>query len=256
MPVLDVTDVESMIRILATAADPLIEMPAADRKRAIMEQVAALLGADVWIWLTAKQNLQKAGDAMAISMVDGGWADERERAEVFRVIIHPELQPTVTAPMHHAVLENRSLTYSRRELMSDDDWNSSRTGQIWRTTGFDHFVLSVYPVGEGLHSGIGFHRRLGKPAFTERDQTVVHVMFQQIDWLHRHGSSVPASEKVVELSPRERQVMLLLLGGVTRKQVAAALKLSEHTVADYLKVIYRKLGVCNRTELLAKFIPQ
>ena len=110
MPVLDVTDVESMIRILAVAADPTVEMPAPDRKRAIMEQVAVLLGADVWIWLTAKMNSRIAGDAMAISMVDGGWADERERAEVFRVIIHPELQPTVTAPMHLAVLENRSLT--------------------------------------------------------------------------------------------------------------------------------------------------
>ncbi len=55
---------------------------------------------------------------------------------------------------------------------------------------------------------------------------------------HRSGTAVPASKNVVELSPRERQVMLLLIAGDSRKQVAAKLKLSQHTVADYLKEIY------------------
>jgi DNA-binding CsgD family transcriptional regulator len=63
-----------------------------------------------------------------------------------------------------------------------------------------------------------------------------------------------APENLVSLSPRERQVLLLLLGGDSQKQVASKLGLSPYTVGDHLKEIYRKLGVVSRAELLSKFI--
>jgi DNA-binding CsgD family transcriptional regulator len=255
MQTLDTADIEAMIRILSRAGDPTVEIPLFDRKRSIMEDIAHLIGAEVWIWMTGRANPHLPGDAMAVSVVDGGWRDERERAELFRIIIHPELQSVTSGPLDRAVRESRPITQSRDQLASSQTWESTYTSGLWRAAGFDHFFISVYPIGDGEYSAAGFHRRLGKPAFSDRDLTIVHIMFQQIDWLHRQGSNVAASDKVIDLSPRERQVMLLLLGGDSRKQVAAKLQLSEHTVADYLKEIYRKLGVSSRAELLAKFIP-
>jgi DNA-binding CsgD family transcriptional regulator len=105
-----------------------------------------------------------------------------------------------------------------------------------------------------MTSTIGLHRRLGKPAFTDRDRAIVHVVFSQIDWLHRHGSDVPAKDHVLDLSPRERQVMIFLLGGDSQKEVARRLQLSEHTVGDYVKHIYSKFSVSSRSELLAHFL--
>ncbi len=51
------------------------------------------------------------------------------------------------------------------------------------------------------------------------------------------------------LTPAEHRVALLVAGGRTNREVAAALFLSERTVASHLTHIYAKLGVRSRTEL-------
>jgi two-component system nitrate/nitrite response regulator NarL len=56
--------------------------------------------------------------------------------------------------------------------------------------------------------------------------------------------------KVGMLSKREIQVAEAAAQGQTNKQIAVALRLSEHTVKNYLFRIFEKLGVSNRMELL------
>jgi DNA-binding CsgD family transcriptional regulator len=55
-----------------------------------------------------------------------------------------------------------------------------------------------------------------------------------------------------ELTPREREVVQLLLAGLTNEEIAAELFLSTQTVETHLRNIYRKLGVCSFRELLRK----
>lgn len=255
MPLLEAADVETLIRLLATVADPTVEMALADRKRQVLEGIGRLIDADAWVWYVSYLNPHLRGDVMPINAIDGGWRNEHERIEAMGVTIHPELQRTVTLQLVDATRQRRPLTLSRDQIIDDRSWLATAAGQAWRTAGFNHFIISAYPLADDIVSAIGLFRRHHKPAYTERERTIVHVMFQQIDWLHRQGSDVPAPKTVIDLSPRERQVMLLLIGGDSRKQVAGKLNLSPHTVADYLKEIYRKLGVSSRAELLAKFIP-
>ena len=56
------------------------------------------------------------------------------------------------------------------------------------------------------------------------------------------------------LSPRMEQTVRWLLGGDSEKQVAAKLRLSQHTVHVYVKALYRKYKVSSRGELLAKWV--
>lgn len=56
------------------------------------------------------------------------------------------------------------------------------------------------------------------------------------------------------LSPRERQVAELVLRGLPTKQVARALDLSPHTVTDYLRSLFDKVGVRSRRELAARLL--
>lgn len=56
------------------------------------------------------------------------------------------------------------------------------------------------------------------------------------------------------LSPREREVLVLLAKGLSNKQVADTLALKPNTVASYIKVIYQKLSVCNRAEATSQAI--
>ena len=59
------------------------------------------------------------------------------------------------------------------------------------------------------------------------------------------------NHKGVELlSARERQVIQHVAGGMSNREIAAALELSPHTVKNYLFRIFDKLGVSSRTELL------
>jgi DNA-binding NarL/FixJ family response regulator len=53
------------------------------------------------------------------------------------------------------------------------------------------------------------------------------------------------------LPPRLREALACLLEGDSEKQVARRLGLSRHTVHDYAKDLYRRLGVGSRAELMA-----
>ncbi|MBZ5630208.1 MAG: LuxR C-terminal-related transcriptional regulator [Acidobacteriia bacterium] len=57
-----------------------------------------------------------------------------------------------------------------------------------------------------------------------------------------------------ELSRRERQIVLLVVKGWTNGQVAAHLNLSEQTVKNHLRNIYKKLRVRNRVELVRRVL--
>jgi DNA-binding NarL/FixJ family response regulator len=54
------------------------------------------------------------------------------------------------------------------------------------------------------------------------------------------------------LSPREREVLLMIAGGATNKEIAERLFLSPHTVKDHTSALYRKLGVRNRAEAILR----
>ena len=57
------------------------------------------------------------------------------------------------------------------------------------------------------------------------------------------------------LSPREKQVVELMLKGMTARQIAPELGLTPSTVSTYSKTIYKKLGINSRAELFMKFGP-
>ena len=51
------------------------------------------------------------------------------------------------------------------------------------------------------------------------------------------------------LTPRERHVATLVSRALSNKEIAWELHLSEGTVKEYLSVMFKKLGVQNRTQL-------
>jgi two-component system response regulator DesR len=59
-------------------------------------------------------------------------------------------------------------------------------------------------------------------------------------------------DPAAELSAREREVLSLMAGGATNKEIADRLFLSPHTVKDHTSALYRKLGVRNRVEAVQR----
>jgi len=60
--------------------------------------------------------------------------------------------------------------------------------------------------------------------------------------------------ELADLTPREKEVLELLARGFTPKEVAAKLAIGWQTVRTYMKSIYEKLHVHNRTDAILKFL--
>ncbi|MDR0779163.1 MAG: response regulator transcription factor [Pseudomonadales bacterium] len=71
-------------------------------------------------------------------------------------------------------------------------------------------------------------------------------------YLREQNSQPEKEDGEASLSPREYELLQLLARGYRNKQVADALSLSPHTVAEYVQSIYRKLGVSNRGEAMVR----
>jgi DNA-binding NarL/FixJ family response regulator len=64
---------------------------------------------------------------------------------------------------------------------------------------------------------------------------------------------LPADPALEELSLREREVLVMVARGVRVRDVADALQLSQHTVRNHLKALFRKLGAHSQAELVLRF---
>jgi DNA-binding CsgD family transcriptional regulator len=65
-------------------------------------------------------------------------------------------------------------------------------------------------------------------------------------------SPVTETPDAIDLSPRQRQVLRLLRDGASNKAIASELGIGLGTVKQHLVVLFRKLGVTNRTAAIAK----
>jgi len=58
------------------------------------------------------------------------------------------------------------------------------------------------------------------------------------------------------LTTAQRRVFDLLIGGILEKHIAKELGLSQHTVHNHIRSIYRVFGVHSRAELLVRVLPK
>jgi NarL family two-component system response regulator YdfI len=65
------------------------------------------------------------------------------------------------------------------------------------------------------------------------------------------GRTAPADELTEPLTPREREVLRLLASGLGNKEIAAKLKISEHTAKFHVASILGKLGAASRAEAVS-----
>jgi DNA-binding CsgD family transcriptional regulator len=251
MQQLPLGDVEQIVNLVAKASDPTLGQAIPERKRVLLEGIAEVIDADIWLWSTAVPNQKLAGDAMTTCLIDGGWANDAEQVLVYQTLTNPLMYPA-QLPLLDAVKNEQYSTFLRHDLLPEDPADDAV--RTWSKTGFDSLLITIYPLGKDVYSSIGFHRRAGKQAFSERDRTMVHLILQQVEWLHRHGTNTEAKTKVVQLPPRERQVLVFLLSGDSPKEISKKLGISEYTVGDYMKNLHKHFQVNSRGELQAMFL--
>jgi two-component system NarL family response regulator len=68
------------------------------------------------------------------------------------------------------------------------------------------------------------------------------------------GEKLRARLNIPEFTPRERDVLRLIVAGRSNKQIGAALHAAEGTVKAHANRIFRKLGVTTRTEAVTEAV--
>ena len=66
----------------------------------------------------------------------------------------------------------------------------------------------------------------------------------------------PIIVEAYDLSPREQQITQLIARGLATSEIAQRLCLSQHTVRDYVKGVFAKVGVASRGELVARLFAE
>lgn len=78
-----------------------------------------------------------------------------------------------------------------------------------------------------------------------------HIARKVVQFFHQAGPSAEVSDN---LSPRETEILELLVAGYFFKEIADRLGISSETVRTHVNHIYRKLHVRSRTEAVVKYL--
>lgn len=106
----------------------------------------------------------------------------------------------------------------------------------------DCVVVPVSHEGNALGAAIFS----GNAALNEQEkftlQVMIYCLFSQMRVIHAH---VPESNQIV-LTPRQKQVLLLVTEGLTSQDISTVLGMSPRTVNQHIENIALKLGTRNR----------
>jgi DNA-binding NarL/FixJ family response regulator len=75
-----------------------------------------------------------------------------------------------------------------------------------------------------------------------------------LDHFSRIDSEQTDGQQNYGLSPRQKEVLQLVVDGLDKPAIARRLRLSYHTVGNHVRNIYQKLNVSSRTQAVAKAI--
>src|SRR5262249_50856818 len=139
----------------------------------------------------------------------------------------------------------------------DRPWyGSAFVAEFRRPARLDDSIYSARMIGDACADGVFLCRAWGDPAFSEEDREILRLFHLEIARQFPLRSEAPKASLPPppdgRWSPRESETLALLLTGASEKRIAADLGLSPHTVHDYVKVIYRRLGVASRAEMMAR----
>ncbi len=247
-PLLCEEDVRHIVRILGKVA---AMKPDPDKQRTfLMNELAALLGTDTWAWAVAPL-LDPAKQPVFLYQNTSGFDDLR-MSRFLTAVEHPDCAKIISPLVSAMVSEDSQVTRHMERIVTRERFANSPAKPLWDAAGIGPIQITLHPVpGYGI-SCIGIYRPVGAPMFTERETRIAHILLSEVPLLHEAGMPHSVARPILQLPPRCRLIINLLVRGQTRKDIASHLGISVHTVSVHVKKIFHHFSVHSQSELIAR----
>lgn len=241
------------------------ELGYGDELRGVFRNGTAAWGI-VSLWREEGQQPFSTAEEKLIADLSAPIAEAFRRAALLQASVASEAPeaPGLLMFDRYGVLEscNDKAEEWLRELPPTESSDQSDTGALIPTE-----ILSVVSLAQAIASGV------------EQGVARARIQSRTGRWLILHGfpmhgpqnaesriavviEPAKASEvapiivEAYDLRPREQQVTQLIARGLSTAQIAEQLFLSQHTVRDYVKSVFEKVGVSSRGELVARLFAE
>jgi DNA-binding CsgD family transcriptional regulator len=244
----------------------LADVPVADVEgslQLLLQQLSRILGARGGFWVSGARLLNDEG---AASDSLRGWRPARvcyfdpcPRANEMRQRWAAHAPNYLVDPHSQAVIRDhgRHRTFLRPELVDDFTWErSQQVNEVLRPIGIGDRLIGAFNVAPDVEVFVGLDRSDEEKPFGVREREVLRAAMERLSWFHRrvlHELKLIGAAQA--LTPREQQILPLLLSGRLEKQIAGALSLTVRTTHIYIQSIYRKFNVHSRPELMSLWVP-
>lgn len=248
---LEIFTVQRLLSAVVDVSDS--RKPLAELRRAVLEELAALLMSDAGHWAWGRGRAENAS-ITPVAFLHFGYT-EAELAATCQFGLDPRMREEFSLPLVKLMREDQVACALRRDIVTDERWLPGN----WlfdnvRRTGMDSWIQAVRYAANDTWSNIYMARRIGAVEFTVGDRQIVNLAISSIPWLWANAEEAVPPEAHAALSPRQRTVMFMLLDGLSRKKIAVRLGIGEETVNFHVKAIYQHFGVQSATELAALFL--
>jgi len=162
----------------------------------------------------------------------------------------PELP--VIAPM---LERDGGFAYRQSSLVSRADYYRSELyDRFMARHRLEDFLSSAQLCPGGGVVGLSLHRHRHETVFSERDEAVAALLIRLVG--ERVGFRLSTRQQAGRhrLTPRQQQVLDLLLEGASDKEIATSLRISQATAHEHVVAVFRCFGVRSRPKLLGYFI--
>ncbi len=241
-----------LLRLCSDLADSA--QPQQERRRlaivALMQRTRADAG--WWAW---GQGVPGRSEVTPLAFIPIGFTPEQLTLHIeagldpeMDTLYRSKIMPLIDAgPPQH--------THMWHEIVSDDTWYSSGLyTKYYKRSGFDRHLNAVRYFENDFFSNAAFCRKQGRPPFSERDRALLHRALAGMKLMHIAAGQAVPPHVLTSLTPRQRTVLLMLLDGLPRKAIAEQLSISEHTVNEHTKQLYKQFKVNSAIELAAMFL--
>jgi DNA-binding CsgD family transcriptional regulator len=223
-----------------------------DKRRRSLQLLAAQTSASVVYWATGQGHPMLGGVPPVRSLVHGLEPDQQQR--FFEYAYSDAANEWIRKPFVPRLEQRPQVCLSRSLLYDDATWHQCEAHRLGvEHASVDNWMIAVRYQSNDSWSNLGLFRPPRQPDFSDTDRSIVDLVLSAASWFH-----VPLREdlppKTRDLSPRQGQVLVLLLEGNSRKQIAAKLQLTTHIVNDCMKAIFQHYNVSSATELAAQFL--